>query len=368
MSTEKEIRNIWYLNVNSESGTAIGKCGSKGSNLTDLDITAGFITASLQLSHEMVKSDEVSKHNFEDIKGGAKRLTLYSTWANEISIGGPDENYIPVITSMLQVSGPKMKEHEYGNILRFLHDINDEIIYRFMLGELTKERTIDPIVNIDIINNVLKKHPVSKKGRLIGIKSEILAQLIPKTLKKIFKSDVHTLNHFFSKIPLEITCHQDNYELNVNELGKVIKRDINNFLVAEKKLNYIRKIKIYREENSFSQLRDKYNSYLDKEESFFEKNRALIISLEKWHLSLDEVYTELKDSKQYDNADKILKIQDLLPKTNLLNDFIKIIRKEFAADNTSPTLINLESKAKLLKSHPNLSHLKNIIETFISLI
>ena len=39
--------------------------------------------------------------------------------------------------------------------------------YRFMLGELTKERTIDPIVNIDIINNVLKKHPVSKKGRLI---------------------------------------------------------------------------------------------------------------------------------------------------------------------------------------------------------
>ena len=53
MSTE-EIRNIWYLNVNSESGTAIGKCGSRGSNLADLDITAGFITASHQLSQEMV--------------------------------------------------------------------------------------------------------------------------------------------------------------------------------------------------------------------------------------------------------------------------------------------------------------------------
>ena len=40
MSSE-DLRSIWYLNVNSISGTAIGKCGSRGSNLTDLDITGG---------------------------------------------------------------------------------------------------------------------------------------------------------------------------------------------------------------------------------------------------------------------------------------------------------------------------------------
>ena len=368
MSNEEELRSIWYLNVNSESGTAIGKCGSKGSNLTDLDITAGFITASLQLSHEMVKSDEVSQHNFEDIKGGSKRLTLYSTWGNEISIGGATENVVPVITSMLQVSAPKMEEHEYADILRFLGNTNDEIIYRFMIGELTKERTIDPIINIDIINNVLKKHPFSKKGRLIGTKSERLAQLLPQTLKKIFENDTYTLNHFFSKIPLESTCNQNDYKIKVNELGKLIKRDINSYLDAEKKLDYIRKVKIYREDNSLSQLRDKYNSYLDKEESFFEKNRALILSLEKWYLSLDEIYMDLKESKKYDKADKILKFQDLLPQPSSLNDFIKKIRKEFTDEKTSSTLKFIEEQARVFKSEQEFSNLKNIIETSISLI
>jgi hypothetical protein len=367
MSSE-EIRNVWYLNVNSESGTAISKCGSRGSNLTDLDITAGFITASLQLSHEMVQTDEVSQYNFEDLKGGSKRVTLYSTWGNEISIGGPDKHIVPVITSMLQVSAPKMEEHEYADILRFLGNINDEIIYRFMIGELSKERTIDPIINIDLINNVLKKHPFSKKGRLIGPKSDRLAQLITQTLNKIFENDANTLNHFLSHIPLESTCNQEDYEKKINELGKVIKRDINNFLEADKKLKYIRNIKINREINSFSQLKEKYNSYTDKEESFFEKNRALILSLEKWMISLEETYEGLKKSKQYDKADKLLKLKDLLPKPNLINGFIKQVRKEFSDEKSSPSLKNIEDHIKYIKSEKEFSDLKHVIETSVNLM
>ena len=102
MTRSNEIRNLWYLNINSESGTAIGKCGSRNSSLSDIDIVAGFITASQQLSHEMVTSDEVSKYGSENIKGGGKRFSFPTTWGNEITSNNniKPQDSIPIINLM----------------------------------------------------------------------------------------------------------------------------------------------------------------------------------------------------------------------------------------------------------------------------
>ncbi len=382
MIQESDIRNILYLNVNSESGTAIGKCGSRGSSLTDLDITAGFITASQQLSKEMVKSDEVSKYNWEDLKGGSKRLTLYTTWGNEISTCKQNQNAIPVITSMLQVSGPEMDNQEYNNLLRFLRNINDEIVYRFMLGELSKVRTIDPLINIDIISKVLNNFNFSKKGRLIEKKSDKLNRLINQKLSRILKKDSKIIGEFLSKIPLTYSCMQEEYVKRVKEVRKIINNEINEFLEAEKKLDFFRENKIYGRKNTFSQLRELYNSYLDKQESYFEKKRALMLSLEEWYTSLNDLQIQLKDSLSDEGTQKIVKLQKILPKPNELDDFIVKIQEEYSDKNELNSLKEIQNrldfneleikdyllKKNIIKANQIVSYLKNVLETLLSLI
>ncbi|MBD3339777.1 MAG: hypothetical protein GF353_11750 [Candidatus Lokiarchaeota archaeon] len=388
MGRDSIIRNMWYLNVNSISGTAIGKCGSQGSNLTDLDITAGFITASQQLSKEMVKSDEVSKYSWEDIKGGAKRLTLYTTWGNDICNGLHDKP-VPVITSMLQVSGPQFEnDYQYNDLLRFLRDINDEIVYRFMLGELTMERVIDPIINIDILNNSLKDFGFSKKGRLIGEKNHKLNRIINQTLNMILKNDLRVLEAILSKIPLESTCMQEEYGKRVSEFKKYIKKQVHEFLEDEKRLTQIRAIKIYGKSNSYKELRNDYNKFLDKQESYFQKKRGLIVALENCYSSLEEIPEKLFSIKKNSEFEKIKIIKKLLPSTVKLNEYIKSVREDILKTEESSELVELEknihfNEAEILKPfieegllsenqakelYPELTKLKSNLETFVSIL
>lgn len=380
MVKDSEVRNIWYFNINSESGTAIGKYGSKGSSISDLDIIAGFITASQQLSQEMVNSDETSKYNFEDIKGGAKRITLYTSWGNEISQKESIRDVIPVITSMLQVSGPKMEEYEYNDLLRFLRDINDEIVYRFMLGQLTKERVIDPLIHIDILDNVLKKYQFSKKGRLIGPQNNKCNRLVKQSLNNILRNDTKVIDNFLESIPLEKTLTQEDYEKNVDVLSKSIKKDIDEFLELNKKLEFIKNIKIYGKENSYFQLREKFNSFLDSQETYFEKRRVLHIALDEWSNVLENLQMQLLDSLNDDEAQRFLIIQNILPNPESLNSLIDKIKEDKQKKTGLITKLekkidleinkfnNYLTKKNLNQLNQEIHYLKNIYETVISLI
>ncbi len=355
MVKESEIRNLWLLNINSESGTAIGKCGSKGSSISDLDIVAGFITAIHQLSQEMVTSDEVSNYSWEDIKGGAKRVTLYSTWGNEVSFKSSSQDRIPIITSMLQISGPKMSEYEYNVLLRLLRFINDEIVYRYMMGELTKERVIDPIITIDIINNVLKNFDFTKKGRLIGVKSIKLEKLIDKTLINVLKNDANVIDTILSKLPLEYTCIQEDYAEKVNETVRFIREEIKEFRKVEKMLNFFRQEKIYNKKDSFSILREEYNQFLDSQEGYFEKKRALAVALEEWHSILDDMLFDLQGSLKNQELQKIQELQNDMPRPDLLDNFMTEIKNEVFKQKDSIILTKLERKI-----HTDLSNLNDI--------
>ncbi len=357
-TNSNKLRNVWYLNINSNTGTAIGKCGSKGSNLTDLDITAGFITASQNLSQEMVSSEEVSKYNFENIKGGSKRLILYTTWGKEVS-QGPECPFIPTITSMLQVSGPEMEEKVYNNILQFLKAINDEIVYRFMLGELSQERTIDPIIHIDILKTVLARFDDRKK--LIGDESKNLERMVKDSLDFIFNNDLEILDWFLSRIPPESTCIQEKYIERMNYLKNSIKEETNNFLNAERKLSKIRKVKIYGDDNSFSYLKDKFRSFQDKQESYFENKRALSMTLENCLLILENLLSKLKDYQVNENVKKLKEISQLLPKLDELDKFLTKISDDLTNKKSSSRLKGLENKLQFNEKDVNRILVKNRI-------
>jgi hypothetical protein len=321
-NNENMIRNVWYLNINSNNGLAIGKCGNKGSNLTDLDITAGLITASQQLNNEMVKNNETSKYHIEEIKGGAKRLLLYSNWANDLS-NQNQKREIPIITSMLQVSGPEMDEFKYNQILLFLRDLNDEIIYRFMLGELIQERSIEPIIHIDILNQLIKK----REG-ILGKTSNYLEELVENSLSTIFKDNMKLLSLFLSKLPLESTFFQQEYVNKYTELQKFIKKEISQFLLIEAALQEVRKEKIYSEDNSFSGLRLKYNEYLDKQETYFQNKNALKIALERSILTIEDLILKCDQLKDKNNVRSFYELRQSLPPVVDIEDFLEKILKE----------------------------------------
>lgn len=384
MNSSNEIKNLWYLNINSESGTAIGKCGSRNSSLSDIDIVAGFITASQQLSHEMVTSDEVSKYSSEDIKGGGKRFSFPTTWGNEITsnnIINPQES-IPIITTMLQVSGPKMTEYEYNNLLRFISAINDEIVFRFMLGELTKERIIDPIINIDIINNVLNEFSFNKKGRLIGPRDNKIEKQIEKTIIKVLRNDTQIIDLILSKIPLKYTCMQESYKNKIKEAAKFIRAQINEFLNAEEKLNYFRNEKIYAKKDSFKHLRETYFEFLDSQETYFENKRALHFAIDEWHSILEDLHIELQTSLKNQELKKITELQKLIPTTNSINDLVGKSKIEKLNNGYCESVLELENKVSVYyteleyilsnknysKYNEKLSNLKNGYETIFSII
>lgn len=382
MDKESDIRNVWYLNVNSESGTAIGKCGAKDSAISDLDIIAGFITASQQLSREMVTSEqEISKFNLEDLQSGAKRLTMYTTWGNEVSFKSDMRDRIPIITSMLQVSGPKMSESDYNEVLRFLSLLNDEIVYRFMLGELTKERVIDPVIKIDMINNVLNLINFTKKGRLIGAKSDRIEYLVEKSLTRVLKNDANIIDIIFSKLPLEYTCIQEGYAEKVEETIKFIKNEIDQFEKAEKKLDFFRKTKIYDKKDSFSCLKESYNQFLDSQETHFENKRALAVALEDWQSILEDMLTDLQGELKNQELQIIHELKNLLPKSSALDNFIREIKNEVSEPEPLKKLTDIENKIvlnysnlssiinnkALNKYNQKLSKLKNGYESILSL-
>ncbi|MBD3197698.1 MAG: hypothetical protein GF317_21780 [Candidatus Lokiarchaeota archaeon] len=355
------IRNLWYLNINSNNGIAIGKCGNLGSNLTDLDITAGLITASQQLSQEMVSNDEVSKYNIEEIKGGSKRLILYSTWGNELTLN-QDQTEIPIITSMLQVSGPEMQEYAYNKLLMFLRNLNEEIIYRFMLGELIQERTIDPIIHIDILDRLNKKYMKSKKG-LLGGTNNNFSSLLKRKINRIVKHDLNVLNTLLSIIPLKTTLNQKEYIKKIKELKKFVKDQISEFLKIEAILTKIRYEIIYANEDSFSYLKREYNEYLDKQETYFENKRALNVALEQCILNFEDLENTLTPLKNHKDYKQIVNLQKELPKVTNLSEFLERIENDFKKSKKSKILENLESKIFFKESEITKSAIKkNLIK------
>ncbi len=332
------IRSLWYLNINSTNGVAIGKCGNKGSNLTDLDITAGLITASQQLNNEMVNNEETSKYHIEEIKGGSKRITLYSTWANEISKHDKTLE-IPIVTSMLQISSPEMQETDYSKLLLFLRDLNDQIIYRFILRELVQERTIDPIIHIDILNHLVKKYNVDQKG-ILGSTSKNLEQLIEHVLTNIFEKNKNILKILLSRVPLQSTFFQQEYIKSIQGLKKFLKNQITEFLIIETFLTYIREEKIYAEKNSFKNIRNHYNEYLDKQETYFQNKTALNNALERSILILENLTPQFDKLAYKDNVKDFYEIKKALLEIPNIEQFLKEIYLDFKK-NTSAQKFNI---------------------------
>ncbi|TXT60306.1 MAG: hypothetical protein BAJALOKI1v1_1290007 [Promethearchaeota archaeon] len=313
--------NLWYLNINSNSGVAIGKCGHVGSNLTDLDITAGLITASQQLNNEMVNNNETSKYHVEEIKGGAKRVILYSTWANELQ--NPELSFSPpIITSMLQVSGPEMEKGLQNKILLFLKDLNDQIIFRFLLGELIPERTIEPIIHVDILNHLIKKYNEDQKGLLNGT-SQNLEELIKNHLLEILDEDPKILTSLLSKIPLESTFFQQKYVRKIKQLKKFIKDEIREFLTIEYFLTRLRQEKVYGENNSFKEIKQHYNVYLDKQETFLQNRNALKVALERSILTIEDLAIRINKISNKKVFKLFFDLKQILPQMSDIEIFIK---------------------------------------------
>jgi hypothetical protein len=367
-------------------GIAIGKCGNEGSKLADLDIIAGYVTASQNLSQEMVTSDEVSKYNFENLKGGAKRLILYSTWGSQIN-SDHGQTSIPVITTMLQVSGPEMEEYAYNKILRFIKSLNDEIIYRYMLGELTPERTIDPIIYIDILNHLINSFHY-KDIQIFGESNKILEDLVEKSLKTIFSKDTKVLMKLLSRISLNSTCNQENYSREIKDTKEFIQEEIREFLEFERDMTYIRNLKIYGENNSFQNLGEDFRRYQDKQETRFMNKRALTTAIERTQILLDEIISVISTRFQEENFMVLSKLKKALPKVESCDDFISKIKQEYSQDGESGILNQITKLTNFKEKEINralieaecidkddakqyylkLNELKNNLESIISLI
>ena len=370
-------------------GIAIGKCGNRGSKLTDLDIIAGYVTASQNLSQEMVTSDETSKFDIENLKGGSKRLIVYSTWGNEVSTlkENTDLPEIPVITSMLQISGPEMEDISYNKILQFIQRLNDEIIFRYMHGELTPERTIDPIIYWDILDHITHELYENNKNPF-GESNKTLEDLVKQSLKKIFQEDKGILKKLLSKMPLRSTCNQEKYNENVEKTKKFIQEELREFLEFERDLTHIRKKIIYEENDSFLNIRKHAREYQNKKEARFQNKRALSVGIEKIKLKINNLISGINTVQKNKLFKAFIKLKKTLPNLDEIEEFLIEINQQFSEDKNSQILNKLNSlanfnekeinrnlievnkieKSEAKESFLNLSEMKKTLKSIISLI
>lgn len=325
--------NILLITSNGDTSGELQTWGMEQSGFSDGALITGFISAFRQFGKEMVSGEgEVSNSSWETQPGGSKRLILHTAWGKEASKGAVPGFEVPEVSSILHVSASKnLGENEYGLLEKFLHNVNDEVVYRIMLGEIAPDQNLEPLTSINLLDHVLANIPRKTRTRVLGKTSEDTEQAFKRLLNEEFedliKSDLSILSLFLEKVPLLASTNQEIYEQKLQDLGNYVDAHVKKFKEAQAVLEKARRSKIYAPTgNSYQRLKADFDKFQDRRVTYFQNKNALAVSIEGPRQIFNQLRAELKNLTREEPCNALFSLHDDLPEVDDLDGFVERVR------------------------------------------
>ncbi|MHA1734673.1 MAG: hypothetical protein ACTSU5_22275 [Promethearchaeota archaeon] len=324
------LRGLVAIVSNGDSSGELLGLGMGGSGFADGSLITGFISAFRQFGREMVTEEsQVSNSSWENQAGGSKRLIFHTTWGKEVSRGVPGAPQLPEISTICQVGGPALGDQEYAMIESLISHLNDEVLYRMMVGEVFPDRSVEPWVAVDILDSVLSRFPAKSRNRILGkVQTEgtALEQVVSEKLDEVFSENQKILSKFLERVPLGASCDQAEYERTIASLQDYVEGEIREFYEAEEFLERARK-KIRGPGNNLVQIREEYGRFQDKQLSYIQNRNALSLSLEAPRLLFSELRRDLRNYAGQEPVKGLLELGNILPRPDEVEELMSRIQE-----------------------------------------